>query len=72
MGDSMKNPVRHRNIVRIGFGRLRSSALVVVLCLEQTAAQDIDRIIQAYIPMRKHPPLFDSTAGWERYMMIFA
>ena len=27
---------------------------------------DVNRIVRAYKPLRKHPELFDATAGWNR------
>ena len=27
--------------------------------------RDVNRIVRAYKPLRKHPDLFDATAGWD-------
>jgi hypothetical protein len=29
---------------------------------------DVNRIVRAYKPLRKHPELFDATAGWNRWI----
>ena len=30
--------------------------------------RDVNRIVRAYKPLRKHPDLFDATAGWNRWI----
>ena len=30
--------------------------------------RDVNRIVRAYRPLRKHPDLFDATAGWSRWI----